>query len=221
MRTILNAATIALVSGLPVAAVAQELTFSANIELTSEYVSQGFELSDGPALQIYAEAAYAGFYLGALGTNGSQDLLGADTEVDFYLGRAGDIGKFYYDIGVAYYFFKNVTFAEDYEEYYANVGYAVTPSLYATVYYGHAPITEQHDIALTVDYYTNFSGLAVSATYGDVRTNFGDWNYWSVGGSYEVSDALSVDLTYYGADDNGALLGVTDGILTATIAYAF
>lgn len=221
MRTVLNSATIALLSGLPVVAIAQELTFSANIALTSEYMSQGFELSDGPALQIYAEAAYAGFYFGAFGSNLSPDLSGADSGVDLYLGKAGDIGKFYYDIGVAYYFYQNATWAVDYEEYYVSAGYAVTPSLYATVYYGNAPHYEQHDIALTVDYYTNIAGLAVSATYGDVRTNYGEWNYWSVGGSYEVSDAVSVDLTYHGADDNGAFLGVNEGILTATVAYAF
>lgn len=109
MRTILNSATIAFLSGLPVAAIAQEMTFSANIALTSEYMSQGFELSDGPILQIYAEAAQAGFYFGAFGSNLSPDLSGADSGGDLY------IGKFFYDIGVAYYFYQNATWAADYE----------------------------------------------------------------------------------------------------------
>lgn len=60
----------------------------------------------------------------------------------------------------------------------------------------------------------------MSATYGDVRTNYGEWTYWSVGGSYDVSVAVSVDLTCHGANNNG-VSGVTDGILTATVAYAF
>ena len=48
-----------------------------------------------------------------------------------------------------------------------------------------------------------------------------EYNYWSVGGSYTVSDNVTIDLTYYDADDDGQGLGVTEGIAVVSVMIDF
>ena len=218
----LYVATAAMVATtLPTVSVAQELGISAGVTLTSEYVSQGFELSDGPALQPYVELSFGGLYGGVWASNGSQDLLGANSEVDYYLGYRGEVGRFYYDIGYAYYTFQDPTFAFDYGEYLFSAGYAVTDAVYATLAYGYAPdYFEQGDASFTIEYFTNYPGLALAASFGDVTTDFGDWNYWSVGGSYAINDNVSLDLTYYDGDSD-LELGLSEGLIVGSVSFDF
>lgn len=219
VRTTLKA--VVAVLAFPTASIAQDIYTEGSVTLTSEYVSQGFELSDGPALQAYAEVSYGGLYFATFGTTGDQALLGADSGVDLYLGYAGQVGPVYYDVGVASYFYQNASFATDYEELYATIGFSVTDAIYTSVYYGYANEFDQHDVALSVDYYTPVEGLILSGTYGDVRTNFGDWNYYSVGASYALNDAVTVDATYYDADTDVPFFGLTEGIAVVSLSYAF
>jgi hypothetical protein len=71
---------------------------------------------------------------------------------------------------------------------------------------------DQHDIALNVDYSTPIDGLTLSGSYGDVRPNFGDWNYHSLGASYALNDSITLDATYHDADTDVPFLGLTQGI---------
>lgn len=218
-RTTLTA--IATVLTFPAASLAQEFFTTAEVSLTSEYVSQGFELSDGAAFQVYAEASYGGLYFAAFGTTADQDLLGADIGIDLYLGYAGQVGWVDYDVGIASYFFQNASFATEYEELYAIVGFSVSDAIYTSVSYGYADAFEQHDVALSVDYFTPVEGLTLSGSYGDVQTNFGDWNYYSVGASYALNDAVSIDMTYHDADTDVVGFGLTEGIAVVSVSYTF
>ncbi|WP_333834618.1 TorF family putative porin, partial [Rubrimonas sp.] len=92
------------------------VTLSAGAALVSEYVSQGFELSDGLALQPYAEVGFGGLYAGFWASNGSEDLLGASGEFDLIAGYRGEYDIFYWDLSYNYYFFTGKTFAEEYGE---------------------------------------------------------------------------------------------------------
>lgn len=95
----------ALATSIPATAMAQEFTTSGGVAITSEYVSQGLKFSDGPAVQAYVQLNYGGFYAGMWGSSTDEDLLFAKSEVDYYIGYVGEVGAFYYDVGVAYYTF--------------------------------------------------------------------------------------------------------------------
>ena len=74
-------------------------TVTGSLTFGSAYASDGIEYSDGPVIQPYVELGFGGFYAGLFATNAEEALLGADSEVDLYLGYRGEVGAFYYDIG--------------------------------------------------------------------------------------------------------------------------
>jgi uncharacterized protein (TIGR02001 family) len=207
------------------AASAQEIGVSAGFAITSEYVSQGQRLSDGPAFQPYSELSFGGFYLGGYVSNVDPDITLADYEAGVYLGYRGEAGAFSYDVGALYYFY-NEAFPDspptDYGEFVLSGTYGFTESLYLTGRIAHAPEFEQNDLSVTADYYTALAGLGLAATYGNVDADYGDWNYWSVGANYAVSDTVSFDLAYHDSDaDPDIGLVNTDGLLVATLSFDF
>ena len=227
MRPITKTAIAALlVTAAPIAASAQNVAIAYGLSFSTEYVSQGFELSDGASLGAYVEAAASGAYAGVYAQTGDPDLLGASTEFGAYIGYGNTIGSFSYDINYNYYWYDDSD--DDFTEIIATGTYAVTDAIYASLSYGKYLTTyEQSSISATVDYYTDYPGLTISGTYGQVDTDFGEsgasyeYNYWSVGGSYTVSDNVTIDLTYYDADDDGQGLGVTDGIAVVSLMIDF
>ncbi|MEM1079865.1 MAG: TorF family putative porin [Pseudomonadota bacterium] len=227
MRTLLSASAALATVGLPAALHAEELEIYTGFAVVSEYLSDGFELSDGVAVQPYIEAAYGGFYAGIWATNadGSDVTFYADTEVDYYLGYRGEWGSFYYDVSVAYYTFQRpneFSGLEDYEEYILSAGYAITDQLYATLTYGNAPDIDQDDLTLDIEYYTNVPGLTLAAQIADYSIDdVGDWMTYSIGASYAIDDAVTLDLTYTDSDSDGVDLGATDGIFVASISFDF
>lgn len=204
---------------------AQELEVYAGFAVTSEYVSQGLRFSDGPAIQPYLELGFGGLYGGAYLSNVEPDIALANREVGVYLGFRGEVGAFSYDAS-AYRYMYDEAFPgfppTDYNEFIFSGTYGVNDALNLTGRIAHAPEFEQNDLSLTVDYYTNLPGLALAASVGSVETNFGDWIYWSVGGSYAFNDNVSLDLSYHDTDADPALgLSNTDGLFVATVSFDF
>lgn len=198
------------------------ISVDVSLYLVSEYMSQGYELSDGVAAQPYVELGYRDFYLAADASNGSQRVLGARDEIDYYIGYRGMLGDFLIDTSYGYYTFEGVSFARDYGEFRNYATYAVTDSFSATAYAGYAPdYFDQLDLSLTLDYVTSISGLDVSVTYGQVDTGFGDWSYYHAGFGYEVSHSVAISVMYWGADDPSGTLGLTDGIVVGTIVFNY
>ena len=187
---------------------AQEFELYAGATFTSEYVDQGIKYSDGLAVQPYLEFWFGNAYAGIWSTNAARNRLGADGETDFYIGYSGRLGRVDYDLSYTYYTFGNPTRAtRPYDEVILSLTTGLTDTLYTTLSYGHAERFDQNDIGLTFDYYSNYSGLSFSATYGDVESNFGDWEYWSVGVTMETADYASWSFAYHDTNDAVPIFG--------------
>jgi uncharacterized protein (TIGR02001 family) len=206
-------------------ATAAELTVSAGGTLVSEYVSTGIRFSDGPALQPYVELGLGGAYAGAYVSNIDPDLTGADRETGLSLGYRGAAGSLSYDLSVNYYLFSEAFEdfpVEDYAETIASGTLAATETLYLTAEVGIAPEFDQTDLSLRVDYYTAAEGLSLDATYGRLDADYGAWNYWSLGATYQVSDTVGLGLAYHDSDVSPDLgLSNTDGLIVASVTANF
>lgn len=231
MRTLYATTTTlaALAVAAPTAGTAQEFGVNAGFAVVSEYVSQGLKFSDGPAVQPYVELSYGGLYGGVWATNGDENLLFADSEVDYYIGYRGEVDAFYYDFAVDYYTFQDSTFPPpddtiSYEEYLISAGYAVNLQLYVTGNVAYAPEFETTDLSVDVDYFTNLPGLAIAASYGSVSSAIDgadEWNYWSFGGTYALTDNITLDLTYHDSDETGDFIEGADGLIVAMLSFDY
>lgn len=204
---------------------ARELEVFAGFSFLSEYVSQGLRFSDGPAVQPYLEVGFGGAYAGAYLSNVDPDITLANRELGLYLGYRGEVGVFSFDAS-AYRYLYDEAFEgfppTDYNEYIFSGTFALSEAVYVTGRIGHAPEFEQNDLSLAIDYYTNVSGLSLAVRGGNVDTNFGDWNYWSLGASYAIDDIVSFDLSYHDTDADPELgLSNTDGLVVATLSFDF
>ena len=215
-----------LAAALPGTAVqAQEVSVSVGAAVVSEYVSDGIRYSDGAAFQPYVELGFGGAYAGAYTTNVDKDLTGADRETGLSLGYRGEAGSFSYDLSLNYYLYSEAFDdfpVEDYAETIASGTYAVSESVYLTAEVGIAPEYDQTSASLRVDYYSSVEGLSLDATFGRVDANYGAWNYWSAGATYQINDNLGLGLAYHDSNvDSDLGLANSDGLFVATITVDF
>ncbi|MCX7289313.1 MAG: TorF family putative porin [Rhodobacterales bacterium] len=192
------------------AAAADGVTLSTSLTFASRYVSDGIEYSDGVVVQPYVELGYAGFYAGIWATNASEELLGAESEVDYYIGYRGEAGAFYYDVGYGYYTYPGASEFNS-GEVLVSGGFGANASLYLTAYLAYANEAETLDTSLRVDYYSPVEGLALAATYGDNDS----WRYWTVGTNYALNDMVTADVTWHDTDLDGT------GTLVAGLTFTF
>jgi uncharacterized protein (TIGR02001 family) len=201
---------------------AQEVALSVGGEVVSEYVSNGIRYSDGVAFQPYVELGFGGAYAGAYTTNIDPDLTGADRETGLALGYRGEAGSFSYDISVNYYLYSEAFEdfpVEDYAETVASGTFAASESLYLTAEVGIAPEFDQTDLSLRIDYYTAIEGLSLDATFGRLDADYGAWNYWSAGATYQVAEAVGLGFAYHDSDVSPDLgLLNSDGLFVATLS---
>ncbi len=113
-----NLAACLLLVLLPASAQADGLpgTFTANLNLTSDYAFRGISLSDeGPALQGSIDWGWepAGVYAGAWAS--TVDLEDASLEIDFYAGLNGVKNDFTWDLGAIYYAYPGADSDLDYD----------------------------------------------------------------------------------------------------------
>jgi uncharacterized protein (TIGR02001 family) len=195
------------------------VTVTGSLTFATAYVSDGIEYSDGPVIQPYLELGYGGFYAGIWASNAEEDLLGADSEIDFYIGYRGEAGAFYYDVGYGYYTYPGASEFNS-GEVLVSGGAGLSETLFVTGYLGYADETSILDLSVRVDYYTPVEGLALAATFGDRDGSDADfipaWQYWSIGGSYALTDTVSADLTWHETD-----LVDTDGLFVGGLTISF
>jgi uncharacterized protein (TIGR02001 family) len=162
-----------------------------SLTLASRYVSDGVEYSTGGVVQPYIELGYAGLYAGIWATNASAELLGSDSEIDYYLGYRNEVGVSYYDVGYGYYTYPDATDPNS-GEWLVSAGAGLSETLFLTTSFAYSTEFETLDSTLLVDYYTPLYGLSLAASYGynDV------WNYWSIGCGYAFNETISVDVSW-------------------------
>lgn len=209
---------------------AGEIGVAFTIDYFSEYVDDGFQLSDGPAVQPSFELSYAGFYAGAWASNADTDLLGAESEVRVFAGYRDEVGSVFYDVSGVYYTFQEdrsrkqtpfgtVDFIDNFQEYIGVLGYSVTSQLRTSVEVGYSPAifdVQLNDefsattVSATVDYDTGVPGLSVSATYGvgEISTDlYEDYSWYAVGGRYALADTVAFGLSVHDNDEDPFLVG--------------
>lgn len=97
-------------------ALAQELSFSYGVDITSNYISKGStQTEDRPAIQPYVEASFGLFYAGLSASNVRFDGV-TDVEYDVYAGITPSWGNVELDLGFVRYFYRedNTNYGEAY-----------------------------------------------------------------------------------------------------------
>ena len=171
-----------------ISAVAQA-EFSGNIGVTSNYSWRGAtQTRDSAAISGGLDYAHeSGFYVGTWASNVEFDNTdGAQYEVDFYGGYAGEVSDFGYDVGVIYYAYPAAQSSDaagedlDFTEIYGSVSYQW---LEGGIYYTSASFDLQdswsvggtvghYDLDGTGDDWTHYQ-LDVTKSVGD----FGDFTF--------------------------------------------
>jgi uncharacterized protein (TIGR02001 family) len=189
-------ASIAIVSALFLAtpiAKAQEVSYLAGVDLTSNYVVNGMsDSNDKPAIQPYFEINYDGFYAG---TWMSTVELGTDNvEVDLYAGyrKAFDNGLAF-SAGYAHYFYDDT--GSCCGEYTLTLAYLVNDFGIDT-YTAYNPKSEKFNNRLSAAYAIT-DDLGVFASYGYKQSTRNEYGH--IGVSYAFNDVMSASLRYHNA----------------------
>lgn len=178
--------TVAAMTALTAIASAAQAEISANIGATSDYIWRGVSQSNESASVSggvdYADESglYAGTWVGSLGD-------GNGSEVDLYLGYAGETDVVSYDVGYIYYNYP--TIEGDFGEVYGSVGFGAF-----TV---GAAYTTNNDSA-------NDGGPFVSGDlyyYGSVGGDLTeDWTVGFTLGNYTFDEVSGADYVHYQVD---------------------
>ena len=179
-----------------------EVSGSASVDIMSQYIWRGWQLSDDSVIQPSVGITYEG--LGAnIWSNYDNDTT-AITETDYTLNYTFNIEKFGFDVGYIFYTFPESDF--DTQEIYASASYDVILSPSLTVYYdfdegegafivaaiGHSfalPKDISVDVGASVSY--NASNLVMGAVDGDAFSDFYNGEI-SASASIPVYKALSI-----------------------------
>ncbi len=207
----------------------------ANVALTTDYVFRGESQSDeGAAIQGGFDCEYSKFYAGVWAS--SVDF-GDDTsmELDVYGGIKHKFDKIEVDVGVIYYAYPDAqdNNDQDYVEFKIGLSGDITDniSLSGTLYYsddyynqsGEAWIYEG-GISIALGTYSRFSPT-FSALIGQVDwddnalAGSDDLTYWNAGVEIGFAEKFTLDLRYWGTDDDANAL--RDDRFVATISSSW
>jgi uncharacterized protein (TIGR02001 family) len=187
----------AAVAPAPAAEEASDLTYSANVALTSNYVWRGLTQTDNSAaIQGGFDLGYKGFYAGAWASNvefGS--VLDESIELDLYGGYKGEVAGIGYDLGYIEYIYPHNSTALNFGEAYVGLSKSIG------------------DLGLSGKYY-----FGVDAPSGVKKLD-----YYEFGASYTLPYDMSIGATYGDYEDVGSNYSVklskTFGKFTASVAY--
>lgn len=210
MRHFIVAIAMAAGIALPCHANAQELSVSAGATLTSRYLFNGIEQTTGAAFQPWVDIEYAGFYLGLWASNTSTSIVGSSKEVDVLVGYRNEIGKFSYDLGYARYYYLDPK-VDCCGEVILTLGFQATDALGLGLSVSRDPVADYYDTEATIDYALT-DRIGFSASYGTVSN--GGQEYWSMGGSYAINDAVSLGGWWTDTD-------VSDGLFVVSLDTSF
>lgn len=203
-KTLSKAMMLAMAAGvMATPAAIAEGEFSLNAALTSDYVWRGVSQSgEDPAIQIGADYANSGFYVGTWASNvdfgpGSD----AEVELDFYGGYGGELAPgVSFDIGYIHYVYPGTDGEDlDFGEVYAGLSYEADSGLGLGAYIYNDFDNENTYIEGTASYgFTD--ALSGDVSVGNYAFDGGaDYTAWSVGGTYSFEN-FDIDLRYWDTD---------------------
>jgi uncharacterized protein (TIGR02001 family) len=194
----------------PSAVLADPLSFSGDVTLTSNYLDDGLsQTSNNPAIQPYFEIGKEGFYAGLWATN-LQDEDGNRAEADLSFGYRGEVGDgIGYDVSYTQYFYDNTPGAS------SELGVVVD-----------VPVTDKLTVSGEVyfDFPDNTFGETLSAEFAvtDAWTLHADVARadplssvnWGAGVGYALDDRTTLDLQ---VQDTAS----TSPLVALSLDYAF
>ena len=188
-------------------ALAQELSFSYGVGITSTYISKGStQTEDRPAIQPYVEASYGLFYAGLWASNvrfgGATDI-----EYDVYAGITPSWGNVELDLGFVRYFYRDDN--TNYGEAYIKAGWPVSDRVTLGIDYYREVYADQNWVYLNAEMASLPWDLTVS---GGVGSDFGSRNLSSdkyaadIGLSRDIGKNASADLRFHGGNFDDELV---------------
>jgi len=199
MKKLFLAATVA--AGVLVAGAASaEGSLSYNIAATNNYVWRGFSQSakDG-AIQGGIDYANGSFYAGTWASNvdfGSD----ASAEVDLYAGVKPTVGNWSFDFGAIYYAYPD---EDDLNvgELKAAVNHPMGKGSIGVALYTNWETLENPYYEVNAAYPLT-DKFSVSGAIGKFEAEAGEYTTWNIGGGYNLTDHLSVDVRYHDTGDH-------------------
>lgn len=211
MQHLLTAAAASLAMSITATSVqAQDITFSGGATLTSRYVSNGLEQTDGPAFQPWAEVETGGFYFGFWGSNVTRGIVGHSSEVNLMAGFRNEVGGLSYDVGYARYIYfgpRDNCCGELYMNLDADLAHNF--SLGTSVRYD--PSARVSNVSLGAGVALD-DALSFDANLGKISK--GGQRYWSVGTTYGFNENVSASLRWH--DTN-----ISKGLAVLSVDYSF
>jgi uncharacterized protein (TIGR02001 family) len=203
MRLVLAAAA----ALLPSVALAEGPTVSYGIGVTSDYVSDGFSYSDGPAVQPYVEVSFnSGLFVGLWASTIDGSLGGVEPddnmEFDLYAGYRFDTGKLSWEAKYTRYLYDQS--GDCCGEAEISVSYPIVDPLHFSTHFttdfdGTEAIKQGFGLTLPQDFEVT----------GEVKYIIDNYTNWNVGVTKSLNDLLSLDARYYDSDIDGPLFAVT------------
>lgn len=200
------AALAAAVSAIAVPAVAQNLSFSGGLTITSNYMSRGLTQSnDRPALQFWGEVEASGFYAGIWAS--TVRLAPDRAEFDIYAGYRFSVGAASFDLGYTRYVYDSTgnCCGELHASFEVEAGAGTWFGSLA--YDPSARQTTDTHLGVSFGFYDRFTA---SATVGRAA---GAVNYGVLGLGYTLNDSVSFDAGVHltNAQSNRLVLSTTIG----------
>lgn len=195
---------------------ADGLTYYTGVEVTSNYVSNGITQTNGKStVQAYFEVETNGLYAGTW-MSGVDFGNGDNIEVDLYAGyRTAFDNKLFLDVGYAHYFYDDS--GSCCGEFKLTLAYPVLEKLAVEGYLAYNPQSGTFVKSAALAYAVN-DQFALSGRYGHSESNHNQ--FWSVGASMALSEFISGDIRYYGAQsgDEGLVISLSLATDQSTVA---
>ena len=182
---------------------AQEIEWSGNVTLTTDYVFRGVsQTNEDWAVQGGFDFTAGGFYGGTWASNVDfEDDTDTNLEIDFYGGYSGAISEtLSFDVGAVYYAYPDSSDSDlDLFEIYGGLAYESENgfSLGGTLYY--EPDVEYFVLDTSSGFSVN-DFVSLGGGLGIVEPDEGDgYSYWNVGGTLSF-EGFDLDLRYHDTD---------------------
>ena len=216
MTNHLIACVISVVLGAAPALHADEISYNAGMDYTSNYVSNGVTQTNGkPTLQAFVEAKLNGFYAGTW-ISGVDFGNGDELEVDLYLGfRTTFENDLFLDVGYAQYLYDDT--GNCCGEFKLTGAYPILEDLGLVGYVAYNPKSGDFNKSVTLAYAFN-DQFGISGKYG--KTDFNDNEYWQVGASMAFTEIISGGVVYHGAETGDEGLVFTLSLATDQSNFA-